>query len=118
MRVELFVAEATTHGDLEIFFAANLREQTRYGSRGKGSLAEGMPSGTIAWNSGSHPRQIMRPRAGCKRESGAATGLYGSADFLRGAGCFVLITIRARRLASALDMSRSGLVFACAFMQI
>jgi len=55
----------------------------RYASWWRDLLAEGTPSDTIAWNSRSHPRQIISPRAGWKPEAGGGKGLVGSADLGR-----------------------------------
>ena len=57
-------------------------------------LLEGMPSETITRKRRSHPRQIIRPRAGWKRGSAAAEHLFGLADCCREAGRFVRIGAR------------------------
>jgi len=91
------------------------REQRRYVSWGKGLLPEEMPSETIAWKRRSHPRQIIRPRAGWKRGSGAAEHLFGSADCCREAVRFARATVRPLRLASAFQSPRKCLDFGCSF---
>src|SRR5207249_4095553 len=80
--------------------------------------AAGTPSEGIAWKRRSHPRQIVSARAGCKRGSGPVECLLGSANWGWEAGRFARMTVRARRLASSLEWSRTCLDSVCSFMQV